>query len=108
MIGLVFGRSVVWNGQARDAHGIPWRLAARGLWAPVLFGLAVCGSLAVVSPATLLWSLPLTLGYLVAVPFAVATASPRLGKAMLRRHLCAIPEEFAMPDEIRAVRLAGP
>ena len=24
MIGLAFGRSVVWNGQARDAHGVAW------------------------------------------------------------------------------------
>jgi membrane glycosyltransferase len=105
MAGLVFGRSVVWNGQSRDARGVAWRIAVRGLWAPFLFGAAICGSLAVLSPATLLWSLPLTLGYLVAFPFAVATASPRLGKALLLRQLCAVPEEFAMPEEIRAVRL---
>jgi len=107
MIGLAFGRSVVWNGQARDAHGVPWRIAIRGLWAPFLFGAAVRGALAVLSPAAFLWSLPLTLGYLVAVPFAVATASPRLGKALARARLCAIPEEFALPDEIRAVRAGG-
>ncbi len=107
MIGLVFGRSVVWNGQARDAHGVPWRIAIRGLWAPFLFGAAVCGGLAVLSPAAFLWSLPLTLGYLLAIPFAVATASPRLGKALARAGLCAIPEEFALPEEIRAVRAGG-
>jgi membrane glycosyltransferase len=107
MIGLVFGRSVVWNGQARDAHGVAWRTAFRGLWGPFLFGLAICGSLAILSPATLLWSLPLTLGYLAAFPFAVASASPRIGKALLRHRLCAIPEEFAMPEEIRAVRLGA-
>jgi membrane glycosyltransferase len=104
MIGLVFGRSVIWNGQARDAYGIAWSKAARGLWMPVLFGAALCGSLAVLSPATLLWSLPLTLGYLVAVPFAVATADPRLGAWMTARGLCALPEEHETPDEIRAVR----
>jgi membrane glycosyltransferase len=107
MIGLVFGRSVVWNGQARDAHGVPWRIAIHGLWAPFLFGAAVCGALAVLSPAAFLWSLPLTLGYLLAIPFAVATASPRLGKALARGGLCAIPEEFALPEEIRAVRAGG-
>jgi len=52
-------------------------------------------------------SLPLTLGYLLAIPFAVATASPRLGKALARGGLCAIPEEFALPEEIRAVRAGG-
>jgi membrane glycosyltransferase len=104
MIGLPFGRSVIWNGQSRDAHGVAWSTAMRGLWAPFLFGAAVCAALALLSPATLLWSLPLTLGYLVAFPFAVATASPRLGALLTRGKLCAIPEEFAMPGEIRAVR----
>jgi len=104
MIGLAFGRSVVWNGQSRDAHGIPWATAIQGLWPPFLFGLFVCGSLALLSPATLLWSLPLTFGYLVAFPFAVATASPRLGKIFTMRRLCAIPEEFETPPEIRAIR----
>ena len=46
MIGLAFGRSVVWNGQARDARGVAWRTAIAELWAPFLFGVAVCGALA--------------------------------------------------------------
>jgi membrane glycosyltransferase len=104
MIGLLFGRSVIWNGQARDAHGISWATAARGLWAPALFGTLVCGSLFFLSPATLLWSLPLTLGYLLALPFAVITASPRLGVWMAEHGLCALPEEIETPDEIRALR----
>jgi membrane glycosyltransferase len=103
MIGLLFGRSVVWNGQARDAHGVAWSTAARGLWGPFAFGLVLCGSLLVLSPATLLWSLPLTLGYLVAMPFAVASAAPALGAFFTRHRLCAIPEEFDAPPEIRAI-----
>jgi membrane glycosyltransferase len=107
MAGLPFGRSVIWNGQSRDAHGIAWSTAVRGLWAPFVFGCAICLSLAALSPATLLWSLPLTLGYLVAFPFAVATASPRLGAFFTARGLCAVPEEAEQPDEIRAVRRAA-
>jgi membrane glycosyltransferase len=106
MIGLAFGRSVVWNGQSRDAHGVAWRVAVRGLWAPFLFGVAVCGALLMLSPAVLLWSLPLTLGYLVAVPFAVVTASPALGRLFIQKHLCAVPEEFDMPAELRSLRAA--
>jgi hypothetical protein len=34
----------------------------------------------------------------------VATASPRFSKTLARACLCAIPEEFEMPDEIRAIR----
>jgi membrane glycosyltransferase len=104
MAGLLVGRSITWDGQARDAHDIPWREAARGLWAPTLFGVAVCGALAWLSPAVLLWSLPLTLGYLVAIPFTVLTASTRMGERFTRLRLCAVPEEFDMPSELARVR----
>jgi membrane glycosyltransferase len=104
MIGLVFGKSVVWSGQARDAHGITWRTAVKDLWPPFLFGCVVCGALAWLAPTLLLWSLPLTLGYLLAFPFAVATAAPGVGDILSRHHLCAIPEEFEKPPEIGAVQ----
>jgi membrane glycosyltransferase len=104
MVGLMFGKSVVWNGQARDAHGISWETAVKGLWPSFLFGSVVCGALAWLSPTMLLWSLPLTFGYLVAFPFAVVTASPTLGALLTRHGLCAIPEELEEPPEIRAVR----
>jgi membrane glycosyltransferase len=104
MIGLLFGRSVVWSGQARDAHGVSWSDAARGLWPASLFGVLVCGALAALSPATLAWSLPLTLGYLVAIPFAVLTASEEVAELLKRHALCAIPDELEPPAEIRALR----
>jgi membrane glycosyltransferase len=104
MAGLLFGRSIVWNGQARDAAGIGWSTALKGLWPPAAFGTAICLALAFVSPTALFWSLPLTLGYLVAIPFAVVTASPRLGAFAAHRKLCAVPEEYETPAEIRALR----
>jgi membrane glycosyltransferase len=104
MVGLLFGRSATWNGQARDAHGVSWSTAIEGLWPAFLFGCAVLGALAYFSPTVLVWSLPLTFGYLVAFPFAVATASPELGDALTRLRLCAIPEETHTPLEIRAVQ----
>jgi membrane glycosyltransferase len=107
MIGLLFGRSVVWNGQARDAHGVAWATAVRGLWPPFVFGLVVCGALSILAPQAFLWSLPLTAGYLVAIPFAVVTAMPSLGGWMVERRLCSIPEESEIPAEIRALREAA-
>jgi membrane glycosyltransferase len=74
------------------------------LWAPTAFGIVVCGALALLSPTVLLWSLPLTLGYLVAVPFTVLTASTAMGERFTRLRLCAVPEEFAMPPELARVR----
>ncbi|MEM1371603.1 MAG: hypothetical protein AAGG72_05165, partial [Pseudomonadota bacterium] len=104
MVGLAFGKTVTWGGQNRDAQGLTWAVAARNLWPQMVFGGIVCGALAIISVETLLWSLPLTAGYLLAVPFAVVTASPGLGQWMQRWGLCAIPEDFDAPIEIRDVQ----
>lgn len=103
MIGLLFGKSVTWGGQNRDASGISFTTALQNLWPQTLFGLVVCGALYVISPTVLLWSLPLTAGYLLAIPFAMLTASPSLGRWMKRNGLCGIPEDFATPADIAAV-----
>ena len=100
---LVLGKSVVWGGQARDAYGVSWDTAARQLWPQTLFGVLVCGSLWLVSPATLLWSLPLTAGYLLAIPFCVLTANPALGAWMKRHGIAGVPEDFDTPKEVAAV-----
>ena len=104
MIGLAFGKSVVWGGQSRDAYGISWATAVRTLWPQTLFGVVVCGLLWLINPAVFWWSLPLTAGYLVAIPFAVLTASPALGRWFKRMGLAGIPEDFDPPPEIRAVQ----
>jgi membrane glycosyltransferase len=106
MIGLAFGKSVIWGGQSRDAYGISWRTAAASLWPQTLFGVLVCGALLQIAPPVFWWSLPLTAGYLVAIPFAVWTASPALGRLFKQLGLCGIPEDFAPPAEIKAIGLA--
>ncbi|WP_349370018.1 glucans biosynthesis glucosyltransferase MdoH [Salinarimonas sp.] len=99
MIGLLFGRAAVWNGQARDAHGLAWRDAARALWSTTLFGVAMIGLVAALVPVALPIALVMCAGTLLSIPFAVLTADPRLGRAMVRRGLCATPEEVArLPD----------
>lgn len=104
MIGLIFGKSVTWGGQARDAHGISWGTAWAALWPQVAFGAVVCSALLVISPTVLMWSLPLTAGYLLAVPFGVITAHPALGRVFRNTGLCAIPEDFNPPPEVQAVQ----
>ena len=66
----------------------------------------VCGALALIAPAVLWWSLPLTAGYLLAIPFAVITADPKFGRALKRFGICGIPEDFRPPEEIVAALLA--
>ena len=103
MVGLLFGKSVVWGGQSRDAQGLSWTTAAQNLWPQMLFGVIVCGALLVIAPAVLWWSLPLTAGYLLAVPFAVLTADPRVGRVLQRLGVCGVPEDFKAPAEVTAV-----
>ncbi len=106
MFGLAFGKSITWSGQQRDAQGLSWRAAAEALWPQLLFGVMVLGAVAAISPAVAVWSLPLTAGYLLAIPFAVVTASPALGRVMRYYGIAAIPEDFAPPPEIAALERA--
>ncbi len=103
MIGLLFGKSVTWNGQARDAHALSWATAVAGLWPQTLFGSTVILLLAIGAPTALLWGLPLLAGFPLAIPFAVLTADPALGAVLARWKLCAIPEEIAPPAEVVAL-----
>ncbi len=88
-----------WNRQNRDAHGLSLDSATRGLWDCFAFGAVLCAVIAWLSPAALAWCLPLMLGYLLCIPFAVITASPRLGRVMIRLRLCATPEEIDRSPE---------
>ena len=107
MIGLAFGKSVVWGGQSRDSQSLSWEDAARNLWPQTLFGVLVCGALLLIEPAVFWWSLPLTAGYLLAVPFAVLTADPRFGRFLQWTGICGIPEDFNTPPEVSAVMANG-
>lgn len=107
MIGLLFGKSVTWNGQARDAHALSWATAVAGLWPQTLFGSTVILLLAIGAPTALFWGLPLLAGFPLAIPFAVLTADPALGAALARWKLCAIPEEIAPPAEVLALSVGS-
>ena len=107
MAGLAFGKTILWGSQRRDAHGLSWREAAIALWPQTFFGLAVIGTLSIVSADVLIWSLPLTAGYVLAIPFAVVTAAPATGRYMRALGLCGIPEDFDPPPEVAAVQGDG-
>lgn len=100
VLGLPFGLSATWSGQSRDAHRVSFGEAFMRLWPPTLFGLFIFGAAWKLAPSLILPSLPLTLGYLIAIPFAVFTSSVVAGDWLQRFHLCAIPEEFNTPHEI--------
>lgn len=97
IIGLAFGHSVIWSGQSRDAHQLSLEEALEGLWPQTAFGCLLFALGAELAPKLILWSLPLTLGYVLAAPFAVATSSPAFGRFLKITGLCAIPEDLAPP-----------
>jgi membrane glycosyltransferase len=106
MIAFVAGRAVGWDGQARDAVGVPWDLATRNLWRHTVAGAAVIAGLVLAaSPGAFWMGFAVAGGCLLAIPFAVWTADPGLGASMARAHIAAIPEEIEPPDEVDALDL---
>jgi membrane glycosyltransferase len=89
ILGLAFGRRMIWEAQQRDDRRLEPGAAARGLWPQLVFGVVLLALHPVV------WALPAVLGACLAIPFATITANPRLGGWMCRNGLCAIPEETA-------------
>jgi len=103
LLGLAGGRQSAWSGQARDVHRLSWRDAAKALWPHLVFGQTLFWLAITDAPALLAWSAPLTIGYLVAIPFAVATAHPDLGRLFVRAGLCAAPEELDPPHILQTL-----
>ncbi len=102
---LLLGRSVGWTAQARDDHEVPLELAARQLWPQTLLGLGTMIVLGGTVPAAIPYALFIAGGLVVAIPFAVLTAAPGLGRALVRIGFCRLPEETAPPAELAALAL---
>ncbi len=110
VIGLPFGRQVGWAAQLRDADGIPFGVALRRLWPHTLVGLAFAGWLAQVAPGALWLGIgtPFALGLVGAIPLAMFTAHPAVGRALGRIGLCRIPEEVRPPAAAGSAALFRP
>ncbi|MEM7508034.1 MAG: glucans biosynthesis glucosyltransferase MdoH [Pseudomonadota bacterium] len=109
LIGLIFGKSMMWNGQNRDAYRLSWGDAAQGLWPQTLFGALLGISIAVGSGVgTLVWAAPMLGGLLLSIPLAVLTAHPRFGAWAARVGLCATPDEVALPRTLRRLGQGAP
>jgi membrane glycosyltransferase len=102
---FVFRRGGTWNSQLRESHAVPWRLALARLWPQTLAGCAVIGVVAAKAPEKLVLAMMGAGGLLLAVPFAVATASPILGIVLARIGVGRIPEEVEVPAALEALRL---
>ena len=63
------------------------------MWPQTLFGLSLGAILATQAPAVLPWASPLLASFLLAIPFAVISAAPVMGRLSCRLGLCDIPED---------------
>jgi membrane glycosyltransferase len=102
---LLSGRTIKWGEQTRDDHPVPWQSAARELWPQTMFGLVPICLLALTAPSAVPYALFIAAGPLLTIPFAVATASPTFGRALIAAGLDRLPEETQPPRELLALDL---
>jgi membrane glycosyltransferase len=102
---FVFRRGGTWNSQLRQSHAVPWRLAAKRLWPQTIAGCTVLGVVATKAPHDIGFALLGTTGLILAIPFAVATASPLIGHLFARIGIGRIPEEREAPAVLLPLHL---
>jgi membrane glycosyltransferase len=105
LIGLMFGREIGWIGQSRDDHRVPFTLAFRNLWPHTLLGGVVLLTLAVTRPEAIPYAFFLAGGPALAIPFAMVSAWPPVGRFFSRVGVGRLPEETAPPDALKALAL---
>jgi len=105
LIGLMFGREIGWIGQSRDDHRVPFMLAFRNLWPHTLLGGIMLMTLAVTRPEAIPYAFFLAGGPALAIPFAMITAWPPVGRFCTRVGVGRLPEETAPPDALKALAL---
>ncbi len=104
MVAALFGRKTKWDGQQRDGYRVPWKAAAKTFMPHTILGVGLLLFVLLISPKSAIWFVPFVFGLIVVIPFAVYTSDTRLGAWAERNKFCAMPEEFNMPEEIRAVQ----
>ncbi len=91
---LIAGRPSGWAPQNRTDRGVGWREATSLLWPQTVLGVVLFACFASAGWVAVAIAAPLAGGLLVAIPFCVWTADPRLGEWLRRRRIAAIPEEL--------------
>jgi membrane glycosyltransferase len=105
LAGLLFDREIGWIGQVRDDHAVSLKLALSSLWPQTLVGWIALGLVSGTQPAALPYVLCLAGGPALAVPFAMLTAWPPLGRLAVRIGIGRLPEETATPEDMLLLSL---
>jgi len=96
-----------WGSQMRGIHSVSWRMALRTFWPQSLIGLTIIGLVAATTQGGVRYAVTAVGALALAVPFAVATASPSIGALLARIGVGRIPEETETPSALLALRLAA-
>jgi membrane glycosyltransferase len=105
LLGLLFDREIGWIGQVRDDHAVSFKSAVSSLWPQTLIGWISIGLVTATQPAALPYILLLAAGPALAIPFAMLTAWPRLGRLAARVGIGRLPEETATPEQLQLLSL---
>jgi membrane glycosyltransferase len=108
LAGLIFGQRIIWEAQKRQGQRISVLEAWRGLWPQMVFGGLFAGVLAIVAPGALPWAAPTLVACALAIPFTCITAGKALGQWMVRRRLCAVPDEYEPSPVLRRLAALTP
>jgi membrane glycosyltransferase len=105
MTGLIFGKKQGWMSQSRDDHSVQLTEAIRQFWPHTLLGVTLSAMLYLTHPQSLAYGMLFFSGLILAIPLAVLSSQPWLGRFMLRRHLLSLPEEIMPPTALLALDL---
>jgi membrane glycosyltransferase len=105
LAGLLFDHEIDWIGQVRDDHAVSFKSALATLWPQTLIGCLALGLVSATQPAALPYVLLLAGGPALAVPFAMLTAWPPLGRLAVRIGIGRLPEETATPEALLRLSL---
>jgi len=96
VLGLL-GIRVAWKSQNRSSSAIPFADALRTFGEPTVAGVLATAAAVVWTPQLIPWLSPILVGWLLAIPLAMATSSERIGLWLARIGLLQIPEESELP-----------
>jgi membrane glycosyltransferase len=103
--GLVFGKKAGWTAQTRDDYSVSIQSAIRQFWPHTLLGIFLTLSLWITHPNILPYGLIFFSGLLLAVPLAVVTSQPWIGRMMIKKRLLSLPEEISPPSALLALQI---
>ena len=103
--GLIFGRKISWSAQYRSAKDLTIKSAFMHLWPQTLLGIIGVAFVVTFSSGAVLFALPVILGLIISIPFAVTSASSRFSKWFLTSGLWCIPEERNNSNTLKMLNL---